>query len=31
MQAGSATIQLHHDTGKVSISNLETSMVPVFG
>ena len=31
MQAGAATIQLHHDTGKVSISNLETSMVPVFG
>lgn len=31
MQAGSATIQLHHDTGKVSISNLETSTVPVFG
>lgn len=31
MRAGSATIQLHHDTGKVSISNLETSMVPVFG
>ena len=31
MQAGAATIQLHHDTGKVSISNLEASMVPVFG
>lgn len=31
MQAGAATIQLHHDTGKVSISNLESSMVPVFG
>jgi len=31
MRAGAATIQLHHDTGKVSISNLETSMVPVFG
>ena len=31
MQAGTATIQLHHDTGKVSISNLEASMVPVFG
>ena len=31
MQAGSATIQMHHDTGKVSISNLEASMVPVFG
>ena len=31
MQAGAATIQLHHDTGKVSISNLETSTVPVFG
>ena len=31
MQAGAATIQLHHDTGKVTISNLETSMVPVFG
>lgn len=31
MQAGAATIQMHHDTGKVSISNLETSMVPVFG
>ena len=30
MQAGAATIQLHHDTGKVSISNLESSMVPVF-
>lgn len=31
MQAGSATIQLHHDTGKVSISNLEANLVPVFG
>ena len=31
MQAGSATIQMHHDTGKVSISNLETNLVPVFG
>jgi phage minor structural protein len=31
MQAGAATIQLHHDTGKVSISNLEASMIPVFG
>lgn len=31
MQAGAATIQMHHDTGKVSISNLETSTVPVFG
>lgn len=31
MQAGAATIQLHHDTGKVTISNLEASMVPVFG
>lgn len=31
MQAGAATIQLHHDTGKVSISNLEASIVPVFG
>ena len=31
MQAGAATIQLHHDTGKVSISNLETSMVAAFG
>ena len=31
MQAGAATVQLHHDTGKVSISNLEASLVPVFG
>ena len=31
LKAGSATIQLHHDTGKVSISNLETNLVPVFG
>lgn len=31
MQAGAATIQMHHDTGKVSISNLEASRVPVFG
>lgn len=29
LKAGSATIQLHHDTGKVSISNLDA--VPVFG
>lgn len=31
LQAGSAFIQLHQDTGKVSISNLEASVVPVFG
>lgn len=31
LQAGTATIQMHHDTGKVSISGLEASLVPVFG
>lgn len=29
LKAGAATIQMHHDTGKVSISNLDA--VPVFG
>lgn len=29
LNAGDATIQMHHDTGKVSISNLDA--VPVFG
>ena len=29
LKAGSATIQMHHDTGKVTISNLDA--VPVFG
>lgn len=29
LEAGAATIQMHHDTGKVSISNLDA--VPVFG
>lgn len=29
LKAGAATIQMHHDTGKVSISSLDT--VPVFG
>ena len=32
LEAGSATIQMHHDTGKVTIHNLDTSsLVPVFG
>ena len=32
LEAGSATIQMHHDTGKVTIHNLDaSSLVPVFG
>lgn len=32
LKAGSATIQMHHDTGKVTINTLDTSsLVPVFG
>lgn len=31
LKAGSASIQLHGDTGKVTIPNLETNLVPVFG
>lgn len=32
LKAGSATIQMHHDTGRVTINNLDAaSLVPVFG
>lgn len=32
LKAGSATIQMHHDTGKVTINSLDAaSLVPVFG
>lgn len=32
LKTGSATIQMHHDTGKVTINNLDAaSLVPVFG
>lgn len=31
LQAGNASIQMHYDTGKVTIPNLEANLVPVFG